>query len=150
EMLELGRLAKNGPDKFMESQSAPALTPSQTQIPFEGLVSHRSEAEFIFSPKGKMRTDNWRFTFSRAVYDCLVRAGKGEPVTLLTKSHRDRQRANRAFAAELLAPSAGIKQLLGKTMPGEEDIAWLAEHFGVSDRVVRHQIENHRIATIVT
>ncbi|MFN0079941.1 MAG: ImmA/IrrE family metallo-endopeptidase [Prosthecobacter sp.] len=150
EMLELGRLAKNDPDKFMESPSAQALTPNQTQMPFEGLVSHRSELEFILSPRSKMRTDNWRFTFSRAVYDCLVRGGQGESATLLTKSHRDRQRANRAFAAELLAPEAGIRQLLGKTTPGEDDISWVAEHFGVSDMVVRHQIENHRIASIVS
>jgi hypothetical protein len=63
---------------------------------------------------------------------------------LLTTSHADRQRVERAFAAELLAPAKGVRELLvddgGLVSP--EDLVDVASHFGVSPFVVRHQAEN--------
>lgn len=57
---------------------------------------------------------------------------------LLTASSSHLQKASRAFAAELLAPAAGIAQLLesGRRSPA------IADHFEVSDYVVLHQIDN--------
>jgi Zn-dependent peptidase ImmA (M78 family) len=57
------------------------------------------------------------------------------------------QRASRAFAAELLVPA----DELGQRVAGEvtyEQVAGLAKEFGVSDLVIKHQIENHHLALI--
>ncbi|MFI5459481.1 MAG: ImmA/IrrE family metallo-endopeptidase, partial [Isosphaerales bacterium] len=60
----------------------------------------------------------------------------------------DRQQMNRAFAAEFLAPHQMLKSDLSGAMIGEDEINDLAIEYGVSAFVVRHQIENHRLARI--
>ncbi|MGH9066499.1 MAG: hypothetical protein ACRD0J_03120 [Acidimicrobiales bacterium] len=62
-------------------------------------------------------------------------------VALLTGASSWRQQVSRAFAAELLAPAEGIQELLG----GRPATAWgpaIADHFGVSDLVIEHQVDN--------
>jgi hypothetical protein len=63
---------------------------------------------------------------------------------LLTTAHADRQRVERSFAAELLAPAAGLNQVLNVEdgLVTTDDVSDAAEHFGVAPFVVRHQIEN--------
>ena len=63
---------------------------------------------------------------------------------LLTPARTDRQRTERAFAAELLAPADGIlKQLpVDPVEATSEDLDLVAAHFGVSPLLVRHQLEN--------
>jgi hypothetical protein len=67
---------------------------------------------------------------------------------LLTSAHGDRQRVARSFAAELLAPADGIRELLGEgsEMSSEEDIEQVAAAFGVSSLVVSHQIANQLVS----
>lgn len=55
---------------------------------------------------------------------------------------------NRAFAAEFLAPHAMLKGDLSAATVGEEEIDDLAADYGVSGFVIRHQIENHKLAQI--
>jgi hypothetical protein len=59
---------------------------------------------------------------------------------LLTGASSVRQQVSRAFAAELLAPAEGIGELTDGAGTG----AWpsLADHFGVSEMVIQHQIAN--------
>jgi Zn-dependent peptidase ImmA (M78 family) len=63
---------------------------------------------------------------------------------LITKSYTDLQKVGRAFAAELLAPAEGIRNKL-PLPPSEavqEDLGFVAEHFGVSPILIEHQLEN--------
>jgi len=56
------------------------------------------------------------------------------------------QKAERAFAAELLAPADGLKEMLPELSGDTIDLRTVAElsaHFRVSDLVVEHQLENH-------
>jgi Zn-dependent peptidase ImmA (M78 family) len=55
---------------------------------------------------------------------------------------------NRAFAAEFLAPHGMLKGDLSGAMIGEDEIDDVALDYGVSTFVVRHQIENHRLARV--
>jgi Zn-dependent peptidase ImmA (M78 family) len=55
---------------------------------------------------------------------------------------------NRAFAAEFLAPHKMLQVDLSAATVGEEEIEDLAVDYGVSAFVIRHQIENHRLARI--
>ena len=66
---------------------------------------------------------------------------------LVTEAHTREQRASRAFAAEFLAPAAGLSRHIGERVSHGE-IDHLAEHYEVSPSVVVHQIQNHRLAWI--
>lgn len=87
-----------------------------------------------------------RFAIARAVGGYLL-SPPGAP-TLLTKMNSDRQAATRAFAAEFLAPSSGLRTRLGSKAGhwiDPETVDELAEEFAVSSRVIVHQVENHRL-----
>ena len=55
---------------------------------------------------------------------------------------------NRAFAAEFLAPHEMLKSDLSGATIGEDEVDDLADEYGVSAFVVRHQIENHGLARV--
>lgn len=63
---------------------------------------------------------------------------------LLTRAHTWQQRTERAFAAEILAPAAGVNQLLGQlgSLDDIEEVELIAAHFEVQPLVIAHQIEN--------
>ena len=83
-----------------------------------------------------------RFLLCRALGEVFYSRGDA----LLTKGATARQRLNRAFAAEFLAPSRSLaKRIVHPTVDGEQ-VDDLAEEFGVSTRVIQHQLENHQIA----
>ena len=66
---------------------------------------------------------------------------------IVTSAYTAEQRASRAFAAELLAPSADIAKHIGEQVSPNE-IDQLAQHYKVSPLVVSHQIQNHRLGWI--
>ena len=88
-----------------------------------------------------------RFRLARTVFlRHFTRSGQAHR-RLVTEAHTWEQRASRAFAAELLAPAAGLSQRLGgRASPSQIDE--LADHYGVSSQAIGHQIENHRLAWI--
>jgi IrrE N-terminal-like domain len=71
---------------------------------------------------------------------------------LLTAAHTDRQKVERAFAAELLAPATGVARFVN----GYEGYLYLdelepiADHFLVSPQVIRHQVENQLNLEVVS
>lgn len=73
-------------------------------------------------------------------------AGRLGLVTRLATAH---QKRNRAFSAELSAPSEELRaELKGRTSVCEDDILELAERFHAGEFVVRYQILNHGLADI--
>ncbi|MEU8271360.1 hypothetical protein AB0B89_29895 [Sphaerisporangium sp. NPDC049002] len=86
-----------------------------------------------------------RFTLSRALWHYLW---EPEPIFLVTTAYTDRQKVERAFAAELLAPAAGISELLGDAPEAavQDDLEVVAEHFQVSPMVIKHQLDNQLLA----
>ena len=86
-----------------------------------------------------------RFHFCRALAEVLA---SPDTDMLLTKANSERQQRNRAFAAEFLAPSSGLQERIsGQTVNGDQ-IDELADEFGVSSRVIEHQVQNHRVAQV--
>ena len=100
-------------------------------------------------PAFAFRTRRWeygrRFHFCRALAEVLWRPGTN---ALLTPAHTERQQSNRAFAAEFLAPSVGLRNRVRRARLDEDDIDELAAEFGVSSMVIEHQLANHRIAKL--
>jgi hypothetical protein len=89
-----------------------------------------------------------RFVLARALWHVLWRNAS---TFLVTSAYTDRQKTERAFAAEILAPAQGIASRLvdDGVHSGLEDSALveLAGHFRVSTLLVQHQIENQLIQT---
>ncbi|GAA3159996.1 hypothetical protein GCM10010466_58550 [Planomonospora alba] len=86
-----------------------------------------------------------RFTLSRALWHYLWET---DPFFLVTTAYTERLKVERAFAAELLAPAAGVSELLGNAPETAvpEDLDEIAEHFQVSPMVIKHQLENQLLA----
>jgi hypothetical protein len=84
-----------------------------------------------------------RFASARGLWNAIA-TPTPDHLFLLTTARTQRQRAGRAFAAELLAPLEGIASL----MPGEVDadgaVEEVAAHFAVSPLLVQLQLDNAR------
>ena len=93
----------------------------------------------------RLGDDARRFHFCRSLAEVLASPCSD---ALITKAHSERQQRNRAFAAEFLAPSSSLKQRVLLPMIDGDHIDELAEEFGVSSRVIEHQLSNHKIARI--
>jgi hypothetical protein len=85
------------------------------------------------------------FTVARAL---ALAAEASSGSSLLTKARTSRQRLGRAFAAELLAPAAGIRLQLPSQLPTVDDIEACAEYYGVRPLTIEHQIHNHQLALL--
>jgi hypothetical protein len=87
-----------------------------------------------------------RFTLARALWHYLW--DEDNSLFLVTTSYTDRQKIERAFAAELLAPADGISQLLDLSpeSASAEDVEQVADHFEVSPMVVEHQLNNQLLS----
>lgn len=111
----------------------------------DGVVTSNDDGlpGFCFRPGGTSRTR--RFRFCRGLAELLSRPRSD---ALLTRARSSRQQMGRAFAAEFLAPSAGLRECVHGHALDEEEVADLASRFGVSALVVERQIENHGIARI--
>jgi hypothetical protein len=86
-----------------------------------------------------------RFEAARFLADALTAPKKDRwlPVTSLPTA---RQKLQRAFAAEFLAPAEGIREFIqGDT--SDEALEEAAAHFGVSSLAIRHQVINHGLAS---
>ena len=68
---------------------------------------------------------------------------------LVTTSKSERQQRNRAFAAELLAPSALLRERITHATVADNEVDALAQEFHVSSLVIEHQIENHELARLL-
>ncbi|MEO3860483.1 hypothetical protein [Acrocarpospora sp. B8E8] len=81
-----------------------------------------------------------RFTLARAIWHTLHQPGAP---FLVASTHTVRQQAERAFAAELLAPAMGLAEFMGGPEGVDDDkIERAEEHFQVSSLIVKHQIDN--------
>ena len=109
----------------------------------DGIITRADDRPaFAFRRLGE---DARRFHFCRALAEVIASPNSD---ALITRAHSERQQRNRAFAAEFLAPSSALRQRVSRPTVYDDDIDELAEEFGVSSRLVEHQIANHRIAWI--
>lgn len=82
------------------------------------------------------------FVDARAIW----RALRSDRAFMISSASLPLQKTERAFAAELLAPSEGLGKLLPKPSSDTIDLRTVTEisaHFRVSELVVEHQLENH-------
>lgn len=139
---ELSRILRTNPDEWLmrlpgllhsDQVCQAVVAPTKSRMP-RIAVGRKSESGVVFA-------------VCRALYEYLV--GPDSTPALVTEAYSERQKCNRAFAAEFIAPSQQIRQLVSASeVVTESHIQALAEHFGTSELVIFHQIRNHRIAFI--
>jgi hypothetical protein len=118
-----------------------------TESPYGGRglqgLGGRSEAGSPALILGRgMRDGPKRFAGARALWHFVVEPDRDR--FLITNAYTDRQRVERAFAAEVLAPASGIAEYLGDSggMVTQSDVEDAADHFRVSPLLVQWQIQN--------
>jgi Zn-dependent peptidase ImmA (M78 family) len=89
-----------------------------------------------------------RFRLGRALFHSLSRERDRIASRLITRANTWDQRASRAFAAELLAPSGAMRRMVGGEVTADQ-VQDLAISFRVSTFVIGYQLENHGIAHVV-
>jgi hypothetical protein len=139
ELSDVGRALSLEPDDLVDSVFE---TPSY-HSPFDALVdvNDRGSPGFVISSR---RSEAVKFAYCRGLFEYLT-CSPGEPL-LVTKTRSERQKRNRAFAAEFLVPASALRSRLARDVVGEEEIDDLAADFGVTSHVIIHQLQNHKIA----
>lgn len=110
----------------------------------EGFVAaERGSDVALVLPRG-MPPTAVRFAQARALGLSLFERSRSE--FLLDPARTESTKRSRAFAAELLAPAEGIREMLGR-LPGETDAAFdaIAQQYAISPLVVRWQHDNQLI-----
>lgn len=108
----------------------------------EGLAGHSARYANVLAIAGHRSEEAKRFAAARALWRLLWSRGQGR--FLLTSARAPTQQSERAFAAELLAPSAGLAELIPPVdAPVQPDeVAAASTHYGVNDWVVAYQLIN--------
>lgn len=95
---------------------------------------------------GLVLSESWSSPSSRAFAQARALgrtlAAPGRTTFMLSAAGSQDEQAARAFAAELLAPAVGIRELLGGDRPDDVAFESIARRFGVSPLVVQHQYDN--------
>ncbi len=86
-----------------------------------------------------------RFLVARGLYHALFACAESE--RLVTDAYTWDQQASRAFAAELLAPQAGLTARTGGRTDHSK-VEELAKEFGASTMVIEKQLENAGVALV--
>jgi len=84
-----------------------------------------------------------RFELARCLGDAIWTSGSA--LGPISRSTTARQKFQRAFAASLLCPAEALIGFLGTDRPTDNDISAAAQHFHVSERVVRSVLVNKHV-----
>lgn len=118
---------------------------SSRSIPFAALVEINYEHSPVFVLRPALPAST-RFHFCRGLFEYLYAPMKRS--SLITDSNTEQQKRNRAFAAELLAPAAALRDQIRSPVVTWEKAEEIADEFGVSTYVINYQLLNHRIASV--
>lgn len=109
----------------------------------DAVVAGGEQASYAFGLRSAGESGQ-RFTFCRALGEAIT----SHADALVTRGDTERQQRNRAFAAEFLAPSRGLRERISRWVVGADEMDDLADEYGVSPYVIRHQVGNHGIAQL--
>ncbi|MGE4557185.1 MAG: ImmA/IrrE family metallo-endopeptidase [Desulfovibrionaceae bacterium] len=119
----------NGMGEFLNA----AVGPTRNESPYFAIAPSRVESGRVF-------------LLCRALCEYLTTSESA--ASIVTDTYSERQKRNRAFAAEFLAPAEQLQKSISRDFVTETEIMALAADFGTSDHVIRHQIENHHLAKV--
>lgn len=133
----------------LEQDPLLGLSPSSVNVPLPNVDAFITVADgypgIALAPR---RRSAERFALARSLYEYFYPASG--PHALVSRAVTERQKENRAFAAEILAPAESLRKQIGTASSiTQDDIEELAQEFDVSSMVIGKQIENHQLAQIV-
>ncbi|AFM23637.1 hypothetical protein [Desulfomonile tiedjei] len=120
---------------------------SDRETPFVALMGVNAKLSPVFVTR-EARTTAHMFYLCRALFEYL--ASSNQRGALITEANTEQQKRNRAFAAELLAPASALRARIRIPIITWDQAEEVAEEFGVSAYIIRHQLENHHIASVQT
>lgn len=126
---------------IVDGSSVTAPNAPQGFDAFMGMDRHNAPAIYL----AKRRPESRRFAFCRGAFHHLFLK---DQFALISAANDDRQRCNRAFAAEVLAPAKLLRGRVSNQFILPEEVDELAADFQVSPWVIRYQIKNHKIAEL--
>lgn len=128
------------PDRRLDIEDLVAVSGVAATAPhgIAGLAQAHGEGTVVAVPTQASERAR-RFAAARAIGRRTFDNSTGG--LLLTGRDEYAAKVERAFAAELLAPAAGIEGLLGNSQ-SDETLLEVSHVFGVSFRVIEHQLEN--------
>ena len=140
EATETGKDQRFFPERYVSSQQLPS---PESRIRALGKGREHDAAVVVSAARQDSRTTN--FLLGRALWHSAVQP---QGTFLITDAYTDKQKIERAYAAELLAPASGIAAILNDDprSASVEDVERIADHFGVSALVIQHQIDNQLAA----
>lgn len=114
---------------------------SRVDRSLHGLGGRSAGASTVLALAGSRPREAERFATARALWRALH--VNGDASFLLTSAHSPTQQAERAFAAEFLAPSAALASLISPDeIVDRDEVAAAGEHFLVNEWVVEYQLIN--------
>lgn len=115
--------------------------PNIKQLGLRSIISNNGSglSAMILADLNKS-ADAGKFQLASAFSDFLF--SDEDELFFSTQSVTDRQKRNKAFAAELLAPINGIRERFSMTKSIDENTSDIARQFNVSSYVVRYQLQN--------
>ena len=123
---------------------SPAVLDSEVATHNLSWILHRPEGQTRLALRSKWKP-NRRFDVARLIGDRLFADGlqaPAEPLLPATRSHSYRQKAQRAFAAQLPSPWEAVRDMLGNDC-SQENQDQVAEHFTVSSMTIHTLLDNH-------
>jgi hypothetical protein len=140
---DIGKAFKIKPTVFRKTVSYERNLP--TTISVISGVNHYNSPNLVL---GNVKHDarKIKFAYCRAIYEYLF--SEDNSISLITRTNIEKQKKNRAFAAEFLVPAEKLREKIDQTFISEEYIDELANEFNVDSLVIRHQVENHNIGQL--
>ncbi len=131
--------------RLAEMAGAPERVLSETDSTSDGLsFEWETTDRSRIALRSKWATGR-RFDLARLLADRLLSPDGSEPLRAVTKSYTYGQKAQRAFAAEFLAPIDAVDAFLAGDY-SEEGQTYAAEHFEVSPYTIQSLlVNNHRL-----
>ncbi len=123
------------------------IKPSSGLSRVDGVVGFNKRQSPGFVVRSSV-AETQRFIFCRELFEYLS-APNGSPL-IVTKARTERQKRNRAFAAEFLLPSETLRSQVDSDLVSAEAVDEIASSYGVSWDIVKYQMENHGIARLST
>jgi len=126
----------------------PFRAQEQNHAPGSGVravVGWNGDHGIVVAGPHPQRASSVRFLAARGLYHALFACDRGE--RLVTDAYTWDQQVSRAFAAELLAPQAGLTARTGGRTDRSK-VEELAEEFGASTMRIEKQLENAGVALV--
>ncbi len=128
------------------SVNSAIVVPGSTTTRLDGLVGQVEHDQPAIIVPGSRSLEGERFRLGRAAF-CVLSGEASTSPRLLSGAFTWMQRASRAFAAELLVPSAALaKRVFG--LVTQAKVQAIANEYRVHPLLVRHQIENHDLGFV--